>query len=190
MHLNTVPFLLAATLLSGAVASEAPFIPIDFTPIFVSNPSYGYYNGIPTPTPTSTPVIASPAATTPVAVNATVTDACEITADDEILFNYQAATPTAATGSGKVSVRCNLDSSPFTGYWDDTQWNADGSIDLMNGANKLNVVLTTDDTPTTVSSDPADGSRYTYGLTAKAKAQQWTAPNGLYNATVNYYIGW
>ncbi|GAA5436076.1 spore coat protein U domain-containing protein [Deinococcus aquaticus] len=152
MHLNTVPFLLAATLLSGAVA-------------------------------------ASPA-NAPVAVNATVTDACEITAADQILFNYQAATSTAATGSGKVSVRCNLDSSPFLGYWDDTQWNANGSIDLMNGANKLNVVLTTDIDPTLVPSNPADGSRYTYGLTATAAAQQWTAPNGSYSAVVDYYIGW
>lgn len=152
MHLNTVPFLLAATLLSGAVA-------------------------------------ASPA-TTPVAVNATVTDACEITAADQILFDYQAATPTATTGSGKVSVRCNLDSSPFLGYWDNTQWNANGSIDLMNGANKLNVVLTTDIDPTSAASNPADGSRYTYGLTATAAAQQWTAPNGSYSAVVDYYIGW
>ncbi|MBZ9750768.1 hypothetical protein K7W42_07825, partial [Deinococcus sp. HMF7604] len=97
---------------------------------------------------------------------------------------------TAATGSGDVLVRCNLDSSPFLGYWDDTKWNANGSLDLLNGTKKLNIVLSTAFEPTEEESNAEDGSRYSYALTATAGAHQWTASTGLYTATVDYYIGW
>lgn len=135
--------------------------------------------------------VAAAASPTPatVPVNATVEDICEITGTTNISFEYQAATLTPAAGNGTVGVHCNQDTAPFIGYWDDTQWNANGSLDLNNGSNKLNVTLGTDVDPTSTGSGTA-GSFYTYGISATAPAGQWTAPTGAYSAVVDYYIGW
>jgi len=129
-----------------------------------------------------------------VAVNATVEDACEIILglgpSQNIEFDYQAAATISTTGTGAVLVRCNLDSGPFLAYWDDTQWNPNGSVDLMNGTNKLNVVLSADADPTFLGSDSIMGSGYVYNLMATAAAGQWTAPTGSYTKVVDFYVGW
>lgn len=132
---------------------------------------------------------ASPTPAT-VTINASVNDACEITDAPSIDFDYQAADLAAVTGESLVSVRCNLATEPFLGYWDDTQWNADGTVDLAGAGGVLKVMLETDFEPTVAQSNDADGSRYTYGVTATAAAGQWTAASGAYSATVDYYIGW
>ena len=134
--------------------------------------------------------LAASPATTPVTVNATVNDLCEFTSATNISFDYQAATLNATGGGALVAVRCNQDTAPFIAYWDDTTWKADGSLDLKNGSQVLNVVLTTDDDPTPVTGSAGSGSYYTYGVKATAKAGQWAAGNGTYTAVVDYYIGW
>lgn len=133
--------------------------------------------------------VATAATPASVAVNATVEDACEIIGTSTILFDYAAAVATPTIGIGQVDVRCNLDSGPFLAYWDDTQWNANGSVDLMNGTNKLNVMLSADVDPTPVSA-PRDGSSYVYNLNATAAAGQWMAPTGAYTKVVDFYVGW
>ena len=134
--------------------------------------------------------LAASPAVTPVTVNATVNDICEFSSTTNIAFNYQAATLTATEGAALVQVRCNQDTAPFIAYWDDTTWKADGSVDLKNGSQVLNVVLTTDADPTPVTGAAGSGSHYTYGVKATAKAGQWAAGNGTYTAVVDYYIGW
>ena len=71
------------------------------------------------PTLLGSALAASPAVTS-VTVNATVDDICEITSPTSIDFAYQAANPEAAEGTALVQLRCNQDTAPFIGYWDDT----------------------------------------------------------------------
>lgn len=133
---------------------------------------------------------ASPAPAT-IAINASVQDACEITAAPSITFNYEAASATATTGSSEVSVRCNLDTTFLAGYWNDTQANADGTVDLIGpGGQVLQVMLDTDFEPELQNSSATDGSRLTFGITATAKPGQWTASVGAYSATFDYFVGW
>ncbi|WP_188905459.1 hypothetical protein, partial [Deinococcus aerophilus] len=104
-----------------------------------------------------------------VAVNATVNDACEITGvADIVITEYRAADLAPAKGFGAVSVRCNLDTTPFLGYWDDTQWNTDGTVDLMNGPSALKVMLESDIEPNFIGSDSLNGSQYSYNIMASA----------------------
>ncbi|KQQ97731.1 spore coat protein U domain-containing protein [Deinococcus sp. Leaf326] len=141
------------------------------------------------PTLLGSALAASPAVTS-VTVNATVDDICEITSPTSIDFTYQAANPDAAQGTALVQLRCNQDTVPFLGYWDNTQWKADGSLDLKNGNNLLNIVLATDEDATPTTGAAGTGSHYTYGVRATAKPGQWAASNGAYTAVVDYYIGW
>jgi hypothetical protein len=141
------------------------------------------------PTLLGSALAASPAVTS-VTVNATVDDICEITSPTSINFDYQAANPEAAEGTALVQLRCNQDTEPFQSFWDDTQWNADGSLDLKNGSNLLNIMLSTDDNPTPATGSAGTGSYYTYGVKAMAEAGQWGASNGTYTAVVDYYLKW
>jgi hypothetical protein len=134
--------------------------------------------------------LAASPATTPVTVNATVNDICEFTSSTSITFDYQAASEEDAQGTALVELRCNQDTAPFIGYWDDTTSKADGSFDLKNGNSVLNLMLTNDDEPTLATGAAGTGSHYTYGVKATAKAGQWAAGNGTYTAVVDYYIGW
>ncbi|OLV18627.1 spore coat protein U domain-containing protein [Deinococcus marmoris] len=127
----------------------------------------------------------------PIAINANVQDACEITAAPSITFSYEAASATAITGGSDVSVHCNQDTTFLAGYWNDTQANADGTVDLIGpGGQVLQVKLDTEFDPIIQSSDATDGSRLTFGITATAEPGQWTAAVGAYSATFDYFVGW
>ncbi|RJF74502.1 hypothetical protein D3875_04270 [Deinococcus cavernae] len=134
---------------------------------------------------------ASPA-TASVPFTATVADACMITSSAPVItLDYQAASTTASVGNSQVLVVCNRDTAPFAGYWDDTGFNPDGSIDLLDAGNhKLNVTLATDFDYTDTGYAANGGSSYSYGISATAKAGQWAAPSGSYTKTVDYLVGW